>query len=229
MNKKPKVNKIYASFNHPIIDRIVLNKRIEMTKIIKKSIRNLKLKDALDVGSTSDTAYRSSNYIIKHLTEIKKKYSLSDQLIKSKLFDKNFKKSIIDKFSKSEITKIKSDIVLSNATIEHVGSFKSQIKMTKNMIYLAKKLFIISTPNRFHPIEFHTKLPFLHWLPKKIHRKILNILGLKFHAKEKNLNLLSKTDLIEIMRILKFKNFKIFNIKFFGITSNYILVGKIKH
>ena len=34
------------------------------------------------------------------------------------------------------------------------------------MISLSKDYVVISTPNRFYPIEFHTKLPLLHWLPK---------------------------------------------------------------
>ena len=29
-----------------------------------------------------------------------------------------------------------------------------------------KKKFI-TTPNRFYPIEFHTKLPLIHWIQKK--------------------------------------------------------------
>ena len=60
--------------------------------------------------------------------------------------------------------------------------------MCENIINLSKKYFIIITPNRFHPIDFHTKIPFLHWLPKKIHRLLLSLLGFKLLSKEKNLN-----------------------------------------
>ena len=31
--------------------------------------------------------------------------------------------------------------------------------MVENMINLSKRYIIITTPNKFHPIEFHTKLP----------------------------------------------------------------------
>lgn len=84
-------------------------------------------------------------------------------------------------------------MVISNATIEHVGNEKQQLKMLKNIIKLTKKIFIVITPNRLHPIEFHTKIPFIHWLPKKIHRKILSVIGQKYLSEEKNLNLLKKT------------------------------------
>ena len=62
--------------------------------------------------------------------------------------------------------------------------------MVSNMIKLSKKMVIISTPYRYHPLEFHTKIPFIHWLPKKIHRMILKKFNLVFYSKEENLNLL---------------------------------------
>ena len=94
------------------------------------------------------------------------------------------------------------------------------------MLFLVfKDLFIIITPNRFYPIDFHTKLPFLHWLPKPLHRLILKILGLNFYANEKNLNLLSKNDFTKIVD-QKNITFKITNIKLLKIPSNLILIGK---
>ena len=71
--------------------------------------------------------------------------------------------------------------------------------MIDNMIKFSKKLIIIITPNKFHPIEFHTKIPFIHWLPKKIYKKILKILNLSFYSKEENLNLLSKSDIFNLI------------------------------
>ena len=56
---------------------------------------------------------------------------------------------------------------------------KIKLKCVAILLNLSKKYFIIMTPNRFHPLEFHTKIPIIHWLPKKIHRKILKFLGLK--------------------------------------------------
>ena len=55
-----------------------------------------------------------------------------------------------------------------------------------------QKNSFITTPNRFYPIDFHTKIPVIHWLPKNIHRLILKTLGLHFYANEENLNLLDK-------------------------------------
>jgi hypothetical protein len=39
-----------------------------------------------------------------------------------------------------------------------------------------KKSFI-TTPNRFFPIELHTRVPFIHWLPKQYFDRFLSIIG----------------------------------------------------
>ena len=35
--------------------------------------------------------------------------------------------------------------------------------MLENDIKLTKKIFVITTPNKFYPIELHTKIPLIHW------------------------------------------------------------------
>ena len=77
-------------------------------------------------------------------------------------------------------------------------------------------------------MEFHTKLPLVHCLPKKIHRKILNLLGLSFFAEEKNLNLLGENDIKKILKTVKFSDFDIFTVKLMWIKSNFIVVGTKK-
>ena len=98
--------------------------------------------------------------------------------------------------------------------------------MCKNIINLSKKYYIIITPNRYHPLEFHTKIPLIHWLPKKTHRILLQLFGLNFFANEKNLNLLSYNDFNLIMKILGQTNYKIESINFIFFKSNLILIGK---
>ena len=83
---------------------------------------------------------------------------------------------------------------------------------------------IITTPNRYFPLDFHTKIPFLHFLPKKLHRFFLKVLGLSFFAKEENLNLLSKKDLLEFCHNLGINDYTIYDYKLMGLTSNLILI-----
>jgi ubiquinone/menaquinone biosynthesis C-methylase UbiE len=115
------------------------------------------------------------------------------------------------------------DTIYSSATIEHVGSRTNQLKFIKECCRVSQKNVFITTPNKFYPMEFHTKLPFLHFLPSVIYRKILFSLGFVFFSKEKNLNLLSEKDLKNMCFFLKIKNFYIIKHKFLFMTSNLIL------
>ena len=162
----------------------------------------------MDVGSTEDDSNESSNYLIKNLGNFKEIKSISDQSINLDFFNKSLKKSITSKFNKDEIQEFQSDLVISNATIEHVGNFQNQIIMCKNIINLSRKYFIIITPNRYHPLEFHTKIPLIHWLPKKIHRMILKFIGLNFFADENNLNLLSNFNQSIILKMVGQTDYK---------------------
>ncbi len=218
--------KIYLTKHYSFFEKILLKKRKEILIILKEFLNKKEINDILDVGTTDDEKNESSNYLVKNLGEDKYYKSISDQSITSNFFSKSLKKSITENLTQDEIEKFKSDLVISNATIEHVGSFENQIKMCNNIISLSKKYFIIMTPNRFHPFEFHTKIPIIHWLPKKFHRSILRLFGLKFFAEEKNLNLLSEFDLRLIMKKCNKTNYEIKYVNFFSIKSNFILIGK---
>ena len=169
----------------------------------------------------------SSNYLLKKIKDKGKKIiSISDQKINDPIFDLKVQKSITSDFDNEEIEKFSADIVISNATIKHVGNYDSQKKMIKNIIKLSKKLFFITTPNRYHFLDFHTLLPLIHWLPKKLHRSILNLIGYKYLAKEENLNLLSLNDFKKMMSDLGYRNYRIYSIKLFYVKSNLILIGE---
>ena len=224
---KDNLEKTYSQAHYSFIDQVIQKKREKMLILIKEFLKNKDIDDVLDVGSTEDEKNKSSNYIVKNLGNYKKYKSISDQSINSDFFSVKVKKSITEDFTATEIEDYKSDLVISNATIEHVGSLENQTKMCKNILKLSKKYFIIITPNRYHPLDFHTKLPFFHWLPKKIHRKILSILGMHFLSKEENLNLLSNNDLQRIMEKLNHFNFEVKKINFLFFKSNLLLFGKI--
>jgi len=221
---------IYGIGHSKYLDKVVVNKRVEIIKLIKSKIQFSEIDSCLDIGTTEDFDNQSSNIIIKNFSSVKIKKSISNQNIDNAFFDISIKKSITENLSSNEIEKLNSDLVIASATIEHVGNYEMQKKMFDNVIKLSKKFFVITTPNRFYPIDFHTKIPFLHWLPKSIHRTLLKLIGLKYFSDEDNLNLLTKKELINIMKNDKYINidFSIETIKLFGLISNFIVVGKIK-
>lgn len=57
------------------------------------------------------------------------------------------------------------DVAFSNAVVEHVGSREEQRRFVHELCRVAPRVFV-TTPNRWFPIELHTRLPLLHWLPR---------------------------------------------------------------
>ena len=221
MNK----NFIYSENKIKFFDKIVQKKRLEMVKIINDYFKEIKIDSILDIGTTRDEDNESSNILIRSIEKKSEFKSISDQLITSSFFNKKLRKSITEDFSKEEINEFSSDLVISNATIEHVGNDENQKKMLKNVIDLTKKFFVIITPNRYHPLELHTLIPMAHWLPKTYHRKLLKLIGLNFYSDEKNLNLLSENDIRKMIEKEKVTySFKYVRFLFF--KSNLILFGE---
>ena len=219
----------YVQFENGFFEKIIKNKRIEMLNLIKKEINISEIKDLLDIGTTEDNVLGSSNIFCHMLDKIPIHKSISNQRITNKRFKLCLNKSITSDFKQEEINSMRSDLVMSSATIEHVGHLNNQICKVRNMISLSKKYIVITTPNRFFPIEVHTKLPFIHWLPKKIFRKILLLLGMSYFAEEKNLNLLDRSELNQILNSFsKEINYTIYNISLIGFVSNFLVICKVK-
>lgn len=206
-----------------IYNSIIRKKRLEILEIIKSSRYLDDCFSILDVGTTSSLDDHE-NQIIKYFYNTKNITCLSNLDLSE--FKEKFPSANIVKGDGRNINFQDNsfDLVLSNATIEHVGSFENQIQFLKECNRVCKKLVIVTTPNRLYPVDFHTRLPLLHLFPKKIHRKILKMLGEEFLSKEENLNLMTKHDLIKACKILGFKNFEIKSIKLFGFESNLILL-----
>lgn len=85
------------------------------------------------------------------------------------------------------------DLVVSFAVIEHVGNRAQQRAFVQELCRVGKQVYI-ATPNRWYPVEFHTILPLIHWLPPDWFRRILRLLGHDFWSKEANLNLLTLSE-----------------------------------
>jgi SAM-dependent methyltransferase len=74
------------------------------------------------------------------------------------------------------------DVVFSNAVIEHVGGRKRQRKLVSEALRVGRRVFL-TTPNRLFPLEVHTRLPLVHWLPRRISDRVYDAAG-KGSAKE---------------------------------------------
>ena len=77
------------------------------------------------------------------------------------------------------------DIVFSNAVIEHVGGPLRQQAFIVEALRVGRRVFL-TTPNRWFPLEVHTRLPLVHWLPDGAAHRAYDLVG-KGWAKENHL------------------------------------------
>jgi SAM-dependent methyltransferase len=73
------------------------------------------------------------------------------------------------------------DVCWSNAVVEHVGDHERQLKFLSEINRVSKSA-CVTTPNRFFPIEVHTRTPLLHYLPKSLFDSYLRLVGLDWAA-----------------------------------------------
>lgn len=148
----------------------------------------------LDVGVTGDQDFRESNQLEALYPHPHRIVALGRENL-SKLRDSVPAVTCVQGDGRALPFRSASfDIVFSHATIEHAGDRKAQEAFIAELLRAGRRCFI-TTPNRWFPLELHTFLPVLHYLPHHWHRAILGMLGLHFYAQESNLNLLSKGEL----------------------------------
>jgi SAM-dependent methyltransferase len=83
------------------------------------------------------------------------------------------------------------DVVFSNAVVEHVGDRDRQKLLVSEALRVGRRVFV-TTPNRWFPIEVHTRLPLVHWFPDRVAHSVYDAVG-KSGAKQ--LRILSRREL----------------------------------
>lgn len=85
-------------------------------------------------------------------------------------------------------------IVYCNAVLEHVGTAAQQREFLQEICRVAPRRFVV-VPNARFPIEHHTGLPLIHYLPKMWFRKLLRGGSYDVWSHEENLNYISAAEL----------------------------------
>ena len=119
------------------------------------------------------------------------------------------------------------DVGFSSAVLEHVGGTVQQGFFIQELLRTCGSIFL-TTPDRAFPIEVHTFLPVLHWLPKPLYRRLLGWLGYSFWAAEANLNLLTRRELTQLVTVARQATGRtapwfIWRHRLLGYSSNLIL------
>ncbi len=180
----------------------------------------------LDIGATSDDTYHHSNYFVAW-------YSHKHRITAAGLDDASFleKRYAGVTFRQADgralpFADASFDHVHSSAVLEHVGSREEQIRFIAEMWRVARKGIYLTTPNRWFPVEFHTVLPLVHWLPHPAFAAVLRGLGMSFFADTANLNLLSGRLLQDQARAAKITGAHVDSVALMGWPSNLVLWAK---
>jgi Methyltransferase domain len=179
----------------------------------------------LDVGVAADVTYESSNYLEqwyphKHaITAV----GIDDAAFLEDLYGVRFVRASGLQLPFRDRA---FDVVHSSAVLEHVGSPQNQIAFVQECCRVACKWVFLSTPNRWFPVEFHTVLPFVHWLPKKTFRALMRAVGYGLFAEESNLNLLSQREIHAIGAGVHGFEIRVSAVPLWGWPSNLLLIGR---
>lgn len=117
------------------------------------------------------------------------------------------------------------DFAHSSAVIEHVGSRSDQARFLAELWRVCRRGLFVTTPNRWFPVELHSVLPLVHWLPPRLFRAILLRVGHRTLADEAHLNLMSRRDLLAAAAAAGITDARVESARLGGWTSNLLLIA----
>ncbi len=180
----------------------------------------------IDVGVTADRSYEHSNYLVAW-------YPHKDRLTAVGLDDAQFLETAYPgvKYVQADGRDLPFDdgafdIAHASAVLEHVGNAERQVTFLRELWRVARRGIFVTTPNRWFPVEFHTVLPLVHWLPKPMFRGILNRTGRAFFADESNLNLVGPGELAQLARNAGIVNPTVDTVSLGGWPTNLLLSAR---
>ncbi len=180
----------------------------------------------LDVGVTSDRTYTHSNYLEAWCP-------LKARITAVGIDDASFLETLYPgmRFVPGDGRDLpfgdgSFDHVHSSAVLEHVGNRANQARFLSELWRVTRKTLFITTPNRGFPVEFHTVLPLVHWLPPATFRGLLRRTGRGFFADEDNLNLLTASDARACLRSAGIAGAEVGSVSLLGWPSNLLILGR---
>lgn len=227
-----KYNKNKIALYYSSIARNNIIKCLNNLILFKKKNINNKI---LDFG-VSDSINQDSNPFVKFFLKKKRDNIYGCGVDNPENVMKNYKElkyKRIKPYTKLPYKKNFFSLSISHAVFEHIGNETKKKFYLSELIRISDNVFI-SIPNRYFPIEHHSNIPMLGYLPSKLIYKILSFFNYNLFKNEKNLTFNSKSKFFKIATKLKKK----YNIDFhlgytglkFGIFSShfYIFIKKIK-
>jgi|LGVF01.2.fsa_nt_gb 2-polyprenyl-3-methyl-5-hydroxy-6-metoxy-1,4-benzoquinol methylase len=165
---------------------VVANDRIQKAKKIIACLEfvmgdKLKSRKILEIGGGSGLiSYEISKYGNEVTTIDVQEVSIKEAIKKYKIPLKSYT-FLIASGVEQPFKSNSFDVVICNQVIEHIPKqCHQQLIDESHRILKSNGIFYIATPNKLWPIEPHTKLPFLSYLPRNIaNRYIMQFKGIQ--------------------------------------------------
>ncbi len=177
----------------------------------------------LDVGVTSDQTYETSNYVEAWYPHKEKITAVG---VDDAAFLEQRYPGVTYRRADGRALPFADgsfDVVHSSAVLEHVGNFANQRKLIEELTRVAKRVVFLTTPNRWFPVEVHSMLPLIHWLPKPWFRRLLAGTKYGFFALEENLNLLDRDEILQLCSELRGVSVTVEFQRLLGVPSNLLI------
>jgi hypothetical protein len=208
-----------------LASRLSVHVRRRMFQLFIRELRPTETTRILDLGVTSEDEHPESNYLERW-------YPHSGRIVCAGTQDARFleKRHPGVRFVRVEADEAlpfadrEFDVVFSSAVLEHVGGEGAQRRFVSEALRVARAFFI-TTPNRWFPVELHTGLPFLHYLPAGLYRPAYRALGFGAYASEGTLNLLDARRLRRLFP--KGALVEVRSVRLLGLASNLVALGGI--
>ncbi len=177
-----------------LIRRVSLRARLHMFRVFMEMLRPGPETSVLDVGVSLDVASVESNVL-------EQCYPHPEKLVCAGIGDGGALQEAFPRVAFVRITPGEPlpfadgqfDIAYSNAVVEHTGSRENQRAFVAELCRVAKRVFV-AVPNRLFPLEHHTGLPLINYLPLPVFRGLLGHTRFSHWAAEENLNPLFASD-----------------------------------
>lgn len=215
----------YFSLGHPFTrlrSHFALKARRRMFELFMKTVKPTRDLRVLDVGVTPDRSLRESNFF-------EALYPWKDRVVACSIEDAGW---LEEEYPGLRFVKMapgplpfesgEFDVVFCSAVIEHVGDSNAQRVFISECLRVSQAFFF-TTPNRQFPVEFHTFLPLIHWLPRRQHQAVLRAMGMDFWARTENLNLLTPSSFKALFPGCS--SLEVHSYRLLGLPSNIVVCG----
>lgn len=176
----------------------------------------------LDIGFSNNEYSSTDNYLEKHYPYPERITAVSVE--DSGLFSRRYPqvRAVTYNGQRLPFADESFDIGWSNAVVEHVGPYEKQVRFVREAVRVSKRL-MLTTPNRWFPIEVHSRLPFVHWLPKQVCDRLLRLFGKGWAAGE-YMYLLGLKDIRRILADANVTRYRIVKNRLLGVTLDFVII-----